>query len=565
MVTQLLGEEGEPGATLHAPEPERRGLQSADLRILSTLGEGGMGLVRRAEQRSLGREVVVKSLRPDKREEVYASALLREARIAGGLEHPNIVPVHAVGWLDDEGPFIVMKHVDGEPWSARLRAEADEGVLTRRDKLRANLEVFVELCRAVEFAHSKGIIHRDIKPENVMLGAFGEVYLLDWGLALEVGTHASNSPVGTPGYMAPEMADGSGLVGTHSDVYLLGATLHEVLVGRRRHAAQSIDGALLEAVASLPASYEEAVPAELGAIANRACAAKPEERYASASAVREAVVDYLQHGVSSGLTARARLDLLDLEALVAAEGDDLGDTDPARELEVQAQFARCRGRFEEALALWQDNREAREGLARCVALHERRAARALQANEKLRRLRDDRRLFGLNWTRSGGIVFSGVFGLALALLFGWGTRSGAFPLTPRGASAAFLLFALMLIGGSYVLRATIMDSVRFRRFIQAFAVCLLLEALGAWWIHVVGLDLRAFYLVEGMIAVSVAATLMVVLERALVVTVLIAVIALSVALPNVDYALDVIGVAYLVNTVFLAWLVRPRPGAPGSF
>jgi hypothetical protein len=175
---------------------------SADLVLGARLGEGGMGVVDAASQRSLGREVALK--RP--LGEGSAAALVEEARVMALVEHPNVVPVFALGRDAAERPVLVMKRIQGASMKALLRDQAHPAWprLEARwgDRERALLAILGEVCDALTLAHSHGIVHRDVKPENVMVGEFGEVYLLDWGIA-----HRVNDPVpvgegnvvGTPG------------------------------------------------------------------------------------------------------------------------------------------------------------------------------------------------------------------------------------------------------------------------------------------------------------------------------------------------------------------------------
>ena len=188
-----------------------------------------------AEQRSLAREVAIKTVK-DHAGERARDALCDEAVVTGLLEHPNVIPVHALG-CDSEGrPLLVMKRVEGVAWRDLLRDPEHPAWATHaaapEDRLAFHLDVLADVSQAAAFAHSRRIVHRDIKPENVMIGEFGEVYLLDWGLAVTAGRELEpGTLVGTPAYMAPEMV-GGGRVDGRTDVYLLGATLHEVLTGR---------------------------------------------------------------------------------------------------------------------------------------------------------------------------------------------------------------------------------------------------------------------------------------------------------------------------------------------
>ncbi|HVK87488.1 MAG TPA: serine/threonine-protein kinase, partial [Kofleriaceae bacterium] len=206
-----------------------------------------MGLVRSAIQTSLGRTVAVKTLKPAMRDAGAQLDLLREAWITGAVEHPNVVPVHALELAPDAGPSIVMKRIDGVAWS---RLIADAGEVTRRfgatDLLAWNLGILEHVLNAVRFAHRLGILHRDLKPANVMIGDFGEVYLLDWGIAVSLrddGTGrfplAANARdlAGTPAYMAPEMLgrDDGPPLSERTDVYLAGSILYEIVTGAPPH------------------------------------------------------------------------------------------------------------------------------------------------------------------------------------------------------------------------------------------------------------------------------------------------------------------------------------------
>ncbi|MFN2563674.1 MAG: serine/threonine-protein kinase [Gemmatimonadaceae bacterium] len=260
--------------------------------ILERIGEGGMGVVYLARDRELGREVALKVLRtPDPSPEEW-DRILREARILASLEHPGIAPVHDVGVLPDGRVFYVMKRVRGERLDAFARSAR-----SRRAEL---LRVFRQVCDAVAFAHAAGVIHRDLKPQNVMLGAFGEVLVLDWGVAKLRGhageaaseTHAAHpagadtvtgAVLGTPGYMAPEQVAGrSDAVDERADVFGLGGVLCFLLTGDHPPPAGLPDG-----------EAWRAVPAALRAICERARATVPEERYHSASELATDVANYL--------------------------------------------------------------------------------------------------------------------------------------------------------------------------------------------------------------------------------------------------------------------------------
>jgi serine/threonine protein kinase len=218
--------------------------------IIERVGQGGMGTVYRARDRELGRDVALKVVRLPEMSSDVAARMLREARTLAQLEHPGIVPVHDVGTLTDGRAFYAMKLVRGSPLDALPASPSAE-----------RLTIVERICEAVAFAHAHGVIHRDLKPQNVMVGPFGEVLVMDWGVAKlmaggepTLGTAAvspsarSASPatgdgvvVGTPGYMAPEQATGDPtLVGVRADVYAIGAILRDLAqTGRQTGAVLS--------------------------------------------------------------------------------------------------------------------------------------------------------------------------------------------------------------------------------------------------------------------------------------------------------------------------------------
>jgi serine/threonine protein kinase len=198
--------------------------------IVSVLGRGGMGVVYLARDSALDREVALKVIDRGSADDETIDRVAREARILARLEHPGIVPVHDFGQLPDGRLFYAMKRVRGD----RL----DRWITDGRD-LGERLGVFLRVCEAVAFAHAHGVIHRDVKPENIMVGEFGEVLVLDWGVAADVGrdlgfgvrdsdAHRDSEPrtiVGTVGYMAPEQARGDADVDHRADVFALGTLL----------------------------------------------------------------------------------------------------------------------------------------------------------------------------------------------------------------------------------------------------------------------------------------------------------------------------------------------------
>jgi protein kinase-like protein len=350
-----------------AEEGASRGT-AVDLRFEHRLGAGGMGVVVAAEQVPLRRRVAVKRLRGGaKGSSVGHTQLLREALAIGTLEHPNVAPVHMLGRGPDGEPLLVMKLIEGKRWTEML-----EPLYPSRggaDAVDGALRILVQVCNAVHFAHAKGILHRDLKPDNVMIGQFGEVYVLDWGVAVSIGRDAASllrpattvSDIeGTPAYMAPEMAAAAGdLIDARTDVYLLGATLHHLITGEGPHEAATLLESLSAAFSSEPQRYDASVPEELASICRRAMAADPADRFADAAAFREAVLAFLRHRDAIQVGAEAERRVAALEAMLAG-------AKPKSE-EVHALASEARFGFEQALRAWPESPEARRGLDRLVA------------------------------------------------------------------------------------------------------------------------------------------------------------------------------------------------------
>ena len=298
-------------STSEAPATERWG-DEGRYRVVRTLGRGGMGVVSEVFDRDLNRRLAMKVLHtdgdplstPGTRE---LARFVEEAQITAQLDHPGIPPVHELG-LDAKGrPFLIMKRVQGKTLGA-LCASPD----TDRTSL---LNLLIRVCDAVSYAHSLGVVHRDLKPSNVMVGEFGEVYVMDWGLARvldpDSGVRSPRSAyadgcvadddgedtwpytksgdiLGTPGYMAPEQREGdSDLVGPRADVYSLGVILEQVLTRERPHVSKSSTD---DPRRKLGAE----VPAELVAIRDRATARPPEERYPGATELGNDLRAYLE-------------------------------------------------------------------------------------------------------------------------------------------------------------------------------------------------------------------------------------------------------------------------------
>lgn len=270
--------------------------------LAAEVGRGGMGVVLRVRDRVLDRDLAMKVLRSVKPHQLtrFAARFLTEAKILARLVHPGIVAIHEVG-LDPQGAlYFTMPLLSGRTLQEVLTASRERE--SKWSLLRV-LDVLSRACDAVAFAHSRGVLHRDLKPANVMVGAFGEVHVMDWGLArsaqsLEVAggvripatgaTTLAGAVLGTPAYMAPEQATGSALLDGRCDVYALGAILYELLAGVRPYGDCDSITALRRLRAGPPEPIERHAPAadaELVAIAQRAMARDREQRYGSVEAL----------------------------------------------------------------------------------------------------------------------------------------------------------------------------------------------------------------------------------------------------------------------------------------
>ncbi|MCB9760568.1 MAG: serine/threonine protein kinase [Alphaproteobacteria bacterium] len=357
-----------PTLTLSDDETEAEGvLADVDtwLRVQDTLGEGGSGIVHRAAQPLLEREVAIKRARPEKRD-VALELLLREARIVAKLEHPNIVPLHTLGQDPETGePLLVMKLVQGTAWSELIGAPDHAQWSTRLagspDPLVRNVEILVEVCRAVHFAHTRGVLHRDIKPSNVMIGAHGEVHLLDWGAAAELHDPDSlRRVVGTPTHMPPETLDPTRRSSVASDVFMLGACLHQILMGRPPHVGDSAEDSIRSAFDWMGAALPPSTPRVLRETCTRALERDPQARHPTAQAFELELTEWLRNRNAILLTESALARLEQLDALLQeAEPDPRAVTEALTE---------SRFGLREALLIWPESPEARGGLERALRL-----------------------------------------------------------------------------------------------------------------------------------------------------------------------------------------------------
>jgi eukaryotic-like serine/threonine-protein kinase len=282
------------------------------LRLMPELGRGGMGRVHPATDRNLLRHVALKRLdRELAREPMYREGFIAEAQMTGQLEHPNIVPVHELAVSELGVPYFTMKLVQGINLDRWLRDPARPRGSTAR--LQEGLEVFLKVCDAVAYAHHRGVIHRDLKPENIMVADFGQVYVMDWGLARLTRTLPASGAkaqmeapgaVGTPTHMAPEQARGNpNEMDERSDVFGLGAVLYEMVSGRLPYgddldADRVLDLARAGKVVPVgEAAFGLGVSRHILTIVDKAVAPDPKDRYQTVVELQQDVRAALRGGL----------------------------------------------------------------------------------------------------------------------------------------------------------------------------------------------------------------------------------------------------------------------------
>ncbi|MSQ94298.1 MAG: serine/threonine-protein kinase [Gemmataceae bacterium] len=319
--------EQDPWATV-APTPALLAAAGMRFRIVRPHARGGLGEVFVALDEELHREVALKEIQeahadnPESR-----TRFLLEAKITGGLEHPGIVPVYGLGTYADGRPYYAMRFIRGDNLKDAIERfhRADKAGIEPGERalaVRGLLRRFVDVCDAIAYAHSRGVLHRDLKPANIMLGKYGETLVVDWGLAKPLGAPAkgteptepgegllmptwknsasqtlAGSTVGTPQYMSPEQAGGRlELLGPASDVYSLGATLFCILTGQSPFNETNV-GTVLQLVqrGDFPKAREikASIPASLEAVCMKAMALKPDDRYQSPRGLADDIEHWL--------------------------------------------------------------------------------------------------------------------------------------------------------------------------------------------------------------------------------------------------------------------------------
>ncbi|MDF1661230.1 MAG: protein kinase [Planctomycetota bacterium] len=356
--------------------------ERASFEFIKELGRGGMGVVYKARQRSLHREVAIKKIISGQSNPIAREKFVAEARVTGQLDHPNIVSVHELAENEQGEILLAMKLVDGMEWKQILHPKNDEekekSKKFNKVETEDHLDILFDVCNALKFAHTKKICHLDLKPENVMIGEYGEVLVMDWGISVSYAD-ASNStdsslinslhrsgirgPRGTPAYMAPELAEGESSQINHlTDIYLLGAILHEILTGHPPHIKkekgrpETLTQVLLRACESEAPQFDSSIPAELQGICRKAMAKNPLGRYDTVDAFQADLKDYLRHKESTTLSDKAQETLKQCQLkLHSASGTNLSLEERNR---LYGDLASSVAAFGNATMLWEENKEA---------------------------------------------------------------------------------------------------------------------------------------------------------------------------------------------------------------
>jgi serine/threonine protein kinase len=331
---------------------------ASDYILNEKIGGGGQGEVWRAWQTSLSREVAVKKLKSGD-----IAEFLMEAFTTAELDHPNIVPVHDLGRIGadrDEQPLLAMKLARGTPWNELIIRERLVEDFNQAEYLTKHLRILIDVCNAVAYAHSKNIIHRDLKPHQVMVGKFGEVFLMDWGLAVSLKEDAlplapqgfprrhtlltATNQTGTPAYMAPEQTlEKTKYLGYHTDVYLLGAILYELVAGKPPHKGETASEAFRSACRNQYDPIPPTCPPELAEVVRKSLSTAPQERHATVEEFRDQVDAYL-----SGSTKRRESLEITEEIVKKLQGREVASLD-------YSELTNLRMKLERGLQYWPEN------------------------------------------------------------------------------------------------------------------------------------------------------------------------------------------------------------------
>ena len=286
------------------------------------LSKGGGGQLRSCRDSNLGRTVVMKTLPPHLANHEYLRArFLREARVTAQLQHPNTIPVYEIGHDNEGRLYFTMKKVEGETLRDILEKQiAGDPYAIHTYNLDRMLGVLIQVCNALSYAHAHGVVHRDVKPENVQIGSFGEVMLLDWGVAKVWAMDDENEPdrqlveheeltsagqrPGTPLYMSPEQVRGGGQIDARTDIYSIGVVLYEILTLKEPHRGERVNETfeMILKESTIPPEQRTPnryIPTLLSKITLKAMAKNPNDRFPSMQKMIEALREFRGRAIQS--------------------------------------------------------------------------------------------------------------------------------------------------------------------------------------------------------------------------------------------------------------------------
>ncbi|BBM88046.1 protein kinase domain-containing protein [Candidatus Uabimicrobium amorphum] len=355
--------------------PSRRN----DYEIFFEINRGGMGTISCGRQASLKRDIAVKQILPQNRNIAsHRQKFISEALVTAYLDHPNIVPVYQLSYDEEQNVILSMKLIDGVSWKTLLRENSTQE--ERNDKLIDNIKILINVCNAVAYAHNKGIIHNDLKPDNIMVGKFGEVFVMDWGISVDISDekkeprtlHKSEvvKPMGTPSYIPIELAEGRGCdIGPWTDVYLLGAILYELITGRPPHYQETVWLSLISCREGLLPKFDDDISEELQGICYKALSKNKESRYQSIQEFQRAIEDYLKHRESIAIEEKARFVLQKCQNNVEHLMKNHVKMQETQRNRLYSEFAQAVAFFEQAQMLWRGNYPAHRGELQARSLY----------------------------------------------------------------------------------------------------------------------------------------------------------------------------------------------------
>jgi len=284
------------------------------------MSKGGSGVLESCRDNNLGRTVVMKVLHPQlaKHEHIRAR-FLREARITAQLQHPNTVPVYEIGRTTDGSLYFTMKKIQGETLRDILEAQSvGDSAAVDTYNLDRMLGIIIQVCNALAYAHAHGVVHRDVKPENILIGSFGEVILIDWGVAKvwamdeeeeqSMLEHQELTDIGqrpgTPLYMSPEQVRGGSEIDARTDVYSIGCVLYEILTLKEPLRGERINETFEMILRKVPVppserAPERRMPKVLAAITMRALKKKPDDRFQDMNELIDALREFRSRAIQS--------------------------------------------------------------------------------------------------------------------------------------------------------------------------------------------------------------------------------------------------------------------------